>query len=157
AYEAAGRMTSDAAAGDVSEAVEVGLALAVAQTVARIHVDAKKGRFSLPRSELSLVRELLAVDRDGARGVGTLARERLDLLDLGREALLRGRVELLAAQSFLLEPSCAQLSIAEALLPADGAGESEQLCASYLRGSLIQYANSWSVGVARQREAEVRA
>lgn len=157
AYEAAGRMTSDAAAGDVSEAVEVGLALAVAQTVARIHVDAKKGRFSLPRSELSLVRELLAVDRDGAREIGTLARERLDLLDLGLEALLRERVELLAAQSFLLEPSCAQLSIAEALLPADGAGESEQLCASYLRGSLIQYANSWSVGVARQREAEVRA
>ncbi|MCA9698038.1 MAG: hypothetical protein KC431_10985, partial [Myxococcales bacterium] len=170
AYDTAGRVTSDRDLDDhqhARAAAEVGLALGLAQTVARVKIDAEASRFSIHRSELLLVRELLAVDRDGAREIHALARQRLDLIELGLEALLRERNDLLAAQSFLLEPSCAALDIADALLPGANSGmdkgkakdtdPSLQLCAEILRGSLILYANSWTVGVARQREAEVRS
>lgn len=171
AHEAAARVTSDAVRDQLegtTQAAEVGLALAVVGTVARVRLDVDKGRYSLGRAELVLVRELLALERDGTREIHELGRRRLDLLHLGLEAMLRERLSLLAAESFLLDPSCAGLSITDAITHEAGADAgapeadtdtvaARRQCATFLDGSLIQYANAWSLGAARRREAEVRA
>lgn len=159
AFEAAAQVTTDAAReqGEPSEAAAVGLALAVTGTVARVSLDTNKQRHGVSRGELLLVRELLALERDGRRELTELGRHRLDLLLLELEAMLRERSSLLAAESFLLAPDCESLSITAAITtPADG-DEAQRACASFLDASLIQYANAWTLGAGRRREAAVRA
>lgn len=163
-YEASGRFTADGDPLDKPKEIErseeldeVALALAVSGTRATVKLDGKPRRYGVRGSELALVLELLSIERDGTKTIHRLAMHRLDLDYMRVEAMLRERQALLAAQTFLLDPGCAAMSVEDALVAEPGSEGAAGQCASYLRASLIEFAKAWTVGKARARESEVRS